>query len=57
MKEEYKVLWVDFQAEGAGGGKVRLGVAKGQAREKGKGRPSTEDLEFHLVNICTLLPL
>lgn len=38
-----------------GGAKVRLGVAKGEAREIGRAGWSTEDLEFHLVDICCLL--
>lgn len=36
MKVEDEVLWVGFQAEGTGA-KVKLGVAKDEAREGGKG--------------------
>lgn len=46
MKGEYKVLWVGFQAEGTGGAKVRLGVAKGEAGEMGKGRPERWTFAF-----------
>lgn len=38
MNGEYKVLFVGFQAEGTGGAKVRVGVAKGKAKKIRKGR-------------------
>lgn len=49
MIGKYKICWASFQAEGTGV-EVRLGVAKDEATEVGKCW-STEDLEFHLVNI------
>lgn len=53
MEGEYKVLCTQaYQSERTGGAKVRLGVAKGEAREIGRAGWSTEDLEFHLVDIC-----
>lgn len=53
MLGKYKILCAGFQAEGTGV-TVSLGVAKDEAREVGKCW-STEDLEFHLVNIHFLL--
>lgn len=49
MIGKYKIFCAGFQAEGTGI-KISLGVAKDEAREVGKCW-STEDLEFHLVNI------